>query len=153
DFASVCPTGILVFNDALPEYFRLNTTVIGTPSLALNHEWTHSSRVHQAHSAGRLGPDLRISVLADRNMDIDRGVTFRASYLNDSKGVLRQITTNNLPVGRSIAEALRRVKAFQFTDAHGEVCYANWKEGSKTIRADPLAKLDYFAAAIADGAL
>jgi hypothetical protein len=36
-------------------------------------------------------------------------------------------------------------------DKHGEVCPANWKEGSKTIRADPLAKLDYFAAA-ADGA-
>ena len=32
-------------------------------------------------------------------------------------------------------------------DAHGEVCPANWKEGSRTIRADPLAKLDYFAAA------
>ncbi len=36
-------------------------------------------------------------------------------------------------------------------DAHGEVCPANWKEGSRTIRADPLAKLDYFAAAT-DGA-
>ncbi|KAH9033837.1 hypothetical protein EDB85DRAFT_1950676, partial [Lactarius pseudohatsudake] len=57
---------------------------------------------------------------------------------------------NDLPVGRSVDEALRLVQAFQFTDAHGEVCPANWKEGSKTIRADPLAKLDYFAAT-ADG--
>jgi 1-Cys peroxiredoxin len=31
-------------------------------------------------------------------------------------------------------------------DEHGEVCPANWKEGAKTIRADPTAKLDYFAA-------
>ena len=36
-------------------------------------------------------------------------------------------------------------------DTHGEVCPANWKEGSRTIRADPLAKLDYFAAADVDG--
>jgi C-terminal domain of 1-Cys peroxiredoxin len=26
------------------------------------------------------------------------------------------------------------------------VCPANWKEGAKTIRADPTAKLEYFAA-------
>ena len=31
-------------------------------------------------------------------------------------------------------------------DEHGEVCPANWKEGGNTIRRDPIAKLDYFAA-------
>jgi hypothetical protein len=31
-------------------------------------------------------------------------------------------------------------------DKHGEVCPVNWKEGGKTIRADPTAKLEYFAA-------
>ena len=30
----------------------------------------------------------------------DEGITFRASYLIDPKGVLRQITMNDLPVGR-----------------------------------------------------
>ncbi|KAH9031163.1 hypothetical protein EDB84DRAFT_1492912 [Lactarius hengduanensis] len=38
---------------------------------------------------------------------------------------------NDLPVGRSVDEALRLVQAFQFTDAHGEVCPANWKEGAR----------------------
>ena len=31
-------------------------------------------------------------------------------------------------------------------DEHGEVCLTNWKEGGKTIRGDPMAKLVYFAA-------
>jgi hypothetical protein len=31
-------------------------------------------------------------------------------------------------------------------DEHGEVCPANWAEGEKMIRGDPIAKLDYFAA-------
>ena len=71
---------------------------------------------------------------------------------------------NDLPVGRSVDEALRLVQAFQFTvscgtlnvvggadvgrmkDEHGEVCPANWREGGKTIRGDPIAKLDYFVA-------
>ena len=45
----------------------------------------------------------------------DKGIAFRASYLIDPKGVLRQITMNDLPVGRSVDEALRLVQAFQFT--------------------------------------
>jgi hypothetical protein len=45
----------------------------------------------------------------------DKGITFCASYLIDPKGVLRQITMNDLPVGRSVDEALRLVQAFQFT--------------------------------------
>ena len=33
-------------------------------------------------------------------------------------GVLEQITINNLPVGRSVDETLRLIKAFQFTREH-----------------------------------
>lgn len=38
----------------------------------------------------------------------------------DDKGILRQITINDLPVGRSVDETLRLVQAFQFTDKNGE---------------------------------
>ena len=44
----------------------------------------------------------------------------RALYIIDDKGNLRQITMNDLPVGRSVDETLRLVQAFQFTDKHGE---------------------------------
>ena len=56
-------------------------------------------------------------LLADRNTRVtwdygcvieDKGFALRASNLIDPKGVLRQITTNDLPVGRSVDEALRR---------------------------------------------
>jgi peroxiredoxin (alkyl hydroperoxide reductase subunit C) len=33
-----------------------------------------------------------------------------------------------------VEEALRMVKALQFVEANGEVCPANWKEGSRTIK-------------------
>jgi alkyl hydroperoxide reductase subunit AhpC len=82
----------------------------------------------------------------------------------------RQITVNDLPVGRSVEETIRLIQAFQFTvwtgcsrhmeimqlifkyiqDTYGEVCPANWTEGSKTIKADPVAKLEYFTA-VTDG--
>ena len=31
-------------------------------------------------------------------------------------------------------------------DEHGEVCPANWSEGSKTMKADPKGSLEYFSA-------
>ncbi|RYY79681.1 hypothetical protein EON63_17095 [archaeon] len=52
-------------------------------------------------------------------------------------GNLRQITVNDLPVGRNVDEILRLVKAFQFVEEHGEVCPANWQPGELTMKADP----------------
>ena len=47
-------------------------------------------------------------------------VSFRGLFIIDDKGILRQITMNDLPVGRSVDETLRLVQAFQYTDKHGE---------------------------------
>lgn len=44
----------------------------------------------------------------------------RGLFIIDDKGILRQITMNDLPVGRSVDETLRLIQAFQFTDKHGE---------------------------------
>lgn len=63
----------------------------------------------------------------------DVGHTLRGLFIIDDKQVLRQITMNDLPVGRSVDETLRLVQAFQYTDRHGEVCPAGWKPGSDTV--------------------
>jgi peroxiredoxin 1 len=76
----------------------------------------------------------------------DEGVALRGLFIIDPKGVLRQITVNDLPVGRDVEETLRLVQAFQFTDEHGEVCPAGWHTGAKTMKADPKGSLAYFAA-------
>lgn len=47
-------------------------------------------------------------------------MSFRGLFIIDDKGDLRQITMNDLPVGRSVDETLRLVQAFQYTDKHGE---------------------------------
>ena len=36
-------------------------------------------------------------------------------------------------------------------DEHGEVCPANWNEGSKTMKADPKGSLEYFETASSNG--
>lgn len=74
-----------------------------------------------------------------------RALTARSGlFIIDKKGNLRQITVNDLPVGRSVDEALRLVQAFQFVEQHGEVCPANWKPGAVSMKADPEGSKDYF---------
>ncbi|KAF8306852.1 tryparedoxin peroxidase [Trypanosoma cruzi] len=74
------------------------------------------------------------------------GVAYRGLFIIDPKQNLRQITVNDLPVGRDVDEALRLVKAFQFVEKHGEVCPANWKPGDKTMKPDPEKSKEYFGA-------
>lgn len=96
---------------------------------------------------------MNIPILADKTKDIsirygvlkeDEGIAFRGLFIIDGKGILRQITVNDLPVGRSVDETLRLVQAFQFTDQHGEVCPANWKPGKKTMKAEVTGSKEYF---------
>jgi len=74
----------------------------------------------------------------------DAGVSLRGCFIISPEGILRQITINDLPVGRNPDEILRLVQAFQFTDKHGEVCPASWRPGAKTMHADPVKSAEYF---------
>ncbi|RWS29396.1 peroxiredoxin-like protein, partial [Leptotrombidium deliense] len=100
---------------------------------------------------GGLGK-MSLPLLADKSGKIardygvlrDDGIAFRGLFIIDPTGNLRQITVNDLPVGRSVDETLRLVQAFQFTDKHGEVCPANWKPGSDTLIPNPVQSKKYF---------
>lgn len=50
----------------------------------------------------------------------DLGASLRGLFIIDGKGTIRHMSVNDLPVGRSVEEVLRLVKAFQFNDKHGE---------------------------------
>ena len=67
-------------------------------------------------------------------------------FLIDKNGVVRHQVVNDLPLGRSVDEALRMVEALQFFEQHGEVCPANWKEGARTIKADVQHSKEFFGA-------
>ncbi|EKM51359.1 uncharacterized protein PHACADRAFT_152057 [Phanerochaete carnosa HHB-10118-sp] len=151
DFTFVCPTEILAFNDSLDAFKELNTVVLG---VSTDSTYSHFAWASQPRNQGGLGPSLKLPLIADRNMKIsrdygvlleDEGIALRGLFIVDPQGVLRQITVNDLPVGRSVDETVRLIQAFQFVEKHGEVCPANWKEGGKTMKADPKGSLEYFS--------
>ena len=149
DFTLVCPTEIIAFSDKAEEFEKLGCQVIGasTDSVYAHMEYTKKPR-----STGGLG-DMKIPLLADPSLKIsksygclieDEGITFRATYIIDKKGILRHISINDTPVGRNVDEVLRLVEAFQFADENGEVCPVGWKKGKKTLKADPTANNDAY---------
>eukprot|EP01028_Stygiella_incarcerata_P012776 TRINITY_DN80443_c0_g1_i1.p2 TRINITY_DN80443_c0_g1~~TRINITY_DN80443_c0_g1_i1.p2 ORF type:complete len:196 (-),score=60.93 TRINITY_DN80443_c0_g1_i1:181-768(-) len=149
DFTFVCPTEIIAFSDRVKEFHDLGAEVV---TCSTDSQYSHLAWISQSRKEGGLGK-MNIPVLSDITKSISRdygvliedaGVALRGLFLIDPKGVLRQITVNDLPVGRSVDETLRLLRAFQFVEEHGEVCPANWQPGADTIKPDPKASLDYF---------
>ncbi len=72
-------------------------------------------------------------------------IAYRGLFLIDKEGVVQHQLVNNLPLGRSVDEALRIVDALQFFEENGEVCPANWQKGSAGMKADHDGVAEYLA--------
>ncbi|KAF5299968.1 hypothetical protein FQA39_LY11341 [Lamprigera yunnana] len=149
DFTFVCPTEIVAFSDRIEEFQKMNTVVIG---VSTDSQYCHLAWKNVPRNQGGIG-DIKIPLLSDKSLKVskaygilneDSGIPYRGLFIIDTKGILRQMTINDLPVGRSVDETLRLVQAFQFTDAHGEVCPAGWHPGQKTIKPSPEESKQYF---------
>nr|CAH7731708.1 unnamed protein product [Callosobruchus chinensis] len=149
DFTFVCPTELIALDDRIEDFKKLNAEVIGC---SVDSHFSHLGWMNTKRSEGGLGK-LRYPLLSDINKIISKhydvllekeGIALRGLFIIDPNGILRHITVNDLPIGRSVDEALRLIEAIQFVEEHGEVCPANWKKGQKTIKPDPKGSQDYF---------
>ncbi|KAF0301126.1 Thioredoxin-dependent peroxide reductase, mitochondrial [Amphibalanus amphitrite] len=149
DFTFVCPTELTAFSDRMDEFRALNTAVVG---VSTDSQFSHLAWIDTPRRSGGLG-GLSYPLLSDFSKAIareygvlleDEGVALRGLFLIDPSGVLRQMSVNDLPVGRSVDETLRLVRAFQFVEEHGEVCPANWQPGGATIKPSPAESKEYF---------
>ncbi|KAM8930106.1 peroxiredoxin-1 [Pelodytes ibericus] len=150
DFTFVCPTEIIAFSERAEEFKKINCEVIAA---SVDSHFSHLAWTNTSRKDGGLGA-MKIPLVSDTKHSIskdygvfkeDEGISFRGLFIIDEKGILRQITINDLPVGRSVDETLRLVQAFQHTDKYGEVCPAGWKPGSDTIKPDIKKSKEYFS--------
>jgi len=139
DFTFVCPTEILAFADALEEFKKRDTAVLGASvdSKFTHHAWANTPR----EDGGIKG--VNFPLISDLNKQIARdygvliesaGVALRGLFIINKDGILKHSTINHLDLGRSIEEVLRTLDAVDYTEAHGEVCPANWKKGAKAMK-------------------
>lgn len=150
DFTFVCPSELIAFDHRIEEFRKRNVEVIG---VSIDSHFTHNAWRNTPIEKGGIGP-VRFTLVADMNHAIckaydvetpDGNVAFRGTFLIDKSGIVRHQMVNDLPLGRNIDETLRMVDALQFTEQHGEVCPAGWKEGDKGMKADPQGVAEYLA--------
>ena len=146
DFTFVCPTEIIAFSERVEEFERRNCQVIGC---SIDSQYSHLAWVNTPRAKGGLGElryplvaDLTKQISADYGVLLEGGIALRGLFLIDKAGILRHITINDLPLGRSVDEAIRVLDALQHFEKNGEVCPADWKPGSMAL--DPKKAGDYF---------
>lgn len=159
DFTFVCPTELIAFQEKLAEFEKRNTVVVAcsTDSKYSHWAWLNTER----NKGGIKGVTYPIVADYSKMIAINYGVlagsynmtdgtlsfegnpvAFRGLFLIDKHGVVRHQVINDLPLGRSVDEALRMVDALNFHEENGEVCPANWHKGSEGLKttAEDIAK-------------
>ncbi|TPX71718.1 peroxiredoxin [Spizellomyces sp. 'palustris'] len=151
-----CPTEIIAFSERSEEFRQLNAEVIGA---SVDSVHSHLAWINTPRREGGLG-DMKIPLISDITKSISRdygvlleesGFALRGTFIIDPNGVVRQLSINDAPIGRSVEETLRLLEGLQFADEHGQVCPAGWKKGGKTMNPDPVKSKEYFRNEFATG--
>lgn len=150
DFTFVCPTEIIAFSERNEDFKKLNVQILGA---SIDSHFSHFAWRNIPRDQGGIGPiayplvsDINKQIARDYNVLLDDGVALRGLFLIDKEGVIRHQVVNDLPLGRSVDEALRMVQALQYFEKNGEVCPANWHEGSRTIKPNLQESKEFFGA-------
>ncbi len=149
DFTFVCPSEIIAFDKKLKEFQDRKVQVVG---VSVDSHFSHWAWKNTPVEKGGIG-NIQYPLVADLTKQISRdyGVLFneavalRGLFLIDKEGIVRHALVNDLPLGRSIDEAIRLVDALQFHEEHGEVCPANWRKGEEGMKASADGVAEYLA--------
>lgn len=152
DFTFVCPTELLAFQDKIEEFEKRGVKLV---ACSIDSKFSHWAWLNTEQKNGGI-KGVKYPIVADLGKTIaynygvlagdydynEEGqlvfngdpVAFRGLFLIDKEGTIRHSVINDLPLGRSVDEALRMVDALHHYEEFGEVCPANWKEGDKAMK-------------------
>jgi len=149
DFTFVCPSEIIAFDKALSKFQERDAEVIG---VSVDSHFTHLAWKSTPRDQGGIGK-ISYPLVADLSKNISKAygvllaeeVALRGLFLIDKQGIVRHALVNDLPLGRNVDEALRVLDALRFTEQHGEVCPANWREGEEAMKPTAEGVAEYLA--------
>lgn len=149
DFTFVCPSEIIAFDKKLKEFKERNCEVIGCSVDSHFSHWAWKNTPVEKGGIGNiqfpLVADLTKSIARDYGVLFNESIALRGLFLIDREGIVRHALINDLPLGRSVDEAIRVLDALQFTEVHGEVCPANWRKGDKAMKPSAEGVAEYLA--------
>jgi peroxiredoxin 2/4 len=163
DFTFVCPTELLAFQERMEEFNEKNVAVV---ACSVDSKFSHwkwlQTELNQGGIKGVKYPLVSdLSKTISENYDVLAGsydyseegdITFtgdprayRGLFLIDKKGIVRHQTVNDMPLGRSISEAMRMADALQFYEENGEVCPADWHKGERAMKETQQSVAEYLS--------
>ena len=140
DLTFVCPTELHAFQDDLAEFESHDVAVIG---VSTDTEMSHWGWLKVPCDEGGIeGVTSPLVAVTNKTISADYNVlageygfdaygdlmvegeliAYRGLFLIDKEGIVQHQLVNNLPLGRSIKEAIRMVDALQQFEENGELC-------------------------------
>ena len=163
DFTFVCPSELIAFQDNIKEFESRNTVIVGAST---DSEFSHWKWLQTPKNEGGI-QGVKYPLYSDQNLMVSQAYdvlagseeyneegdivftgaakAYRGLFLIDKEGIVRHQLVNDMPIGRSIEEAIRVLDALQFTEEYGEVCPANWKKGDKAMKPTQEGVADYLS--------
>jgi len=163
DFTFVCPTELHAFQARLKDFEERGVAVV---AVSTDTEMSHWGWLQMPKNQGGI-EGITYPLVADTNKTISTNydvlvgnwdynaegeliadgelIAYRGLFLIDKAGVVRHQVVNDLPLGRSVDEAIRVVDALQHLEEHGEVCPANWVKGEEAMSASHEGTAEYLA--------
>ncbi|SHF06064.1 peroxiredoxin [Dysgonomonas macrotermitis] len=163
DFTFVCPTELIAFQEQIAEFESRDVVVVGA---SVDSAFSHWKWLQTPQNEGGI-QGVKYPIIADQTLLISKNYdvlagdfdyneegedifvgapqAYRGLFLIDKQGIVRHQVVNDMPLGRSVEEAIRVIDALQFTEEYGEVCPANWKKGKGGLKATQEGISDYLS--------
>ena len=163
DFTFVCPTELHAFQEKIAEFEKRDVALVGC---SVDSEQSHWAWLNTPKNEGGI-QGVKYPIVADFSKSISEKygvlagtyapdengdwvcdgapVSYRGLFLIDKEGIVRHCVINDLPLGRSVDEAIRMIDALQHYEEYGEVCPANWSKGDAAMKESHEGVADYLS--------
>lgn len=137
DFTFVCPTELGELAKNYEKFKELGAEIISvsTDTWFVHKAWHDNSETIRKVNFPMLADPARRVCASYGTLIEEEGLSLRATFIIDPKGIIKAYEFHDNDIGRSVDELLRKLEAAKFVEEHkGEVCPMNWKPGQKTLR-------------------
>lgn len=133
DFTFVCPTEIIKMSDLHDEFAKLNATVIYASADSV---YSHLAWIERKKEDNGLG-EITWPIISDINRKLSSqfglfnehtGTVMRSTVILDKNLKVLHLSANIDPIGRSSAEIIRLLKAFEHFNKYGDVCFVDFSQ-------------------------
>lgn len=136
DFTFVCPTELGDLADHYAEFQKIGVEIyaVSTDTHFTHKAWADASETIKKIKYPMIGDPTGTITRNFGVMIEEEGLALRGTFLINPEGVIKAMEVNDLGIGRSATDLIRKAQAAQYVASHdGEVCPAAWTPGSQTL--------------------